>query len=89
MMKNKNIFCPVFFNILKKLSEVQKQTIHQQKAHDLSYLELEEQGRGFNVRAWPCHRRQRLKNPSRAPMLFAARGRGAFLILPRPCPSGS
>ena len=27
--------------------QVQKQKIHQQKAHDLSYLEPEEQGRGI------------------------------------------
>jgi hypothetical protein len=31
---------------------VQKQTIHQQKAWDLSYLELERQGRGM-VRRMP------------------------------------
>ena len=39
-------FPPVFFNILKEPLLVQKQTIHQQKAHDLGYLELEGQGRG-------------------------------------------
>ena len=37
----------VFFNILKHPLLVQKLTIHQQKAHDLSYLEPEGQGRGM------------------------------------------
>ena len=36
-----------FFNILKEPLVVQKQTLHQQKAHDLSYLEPEGQGRGM------------------------------------------
>ena len=36
----------VFFNILKELLLVQKQTIHQQKALDVSYLEPEGQRRG-------------------------------------------
>ena len=39
-------FAPTFFNILKELLLVQKQTIHQQKAWDLSYSEPEKQGRG-------------------------------------------
>ena len=43
-----------------------------------------ESGRGNIRRAWPCHRRQRVKNPSRAPMLFAARERGGLLVMPRP-----
>ena len=30
------------------------------------------------------HRRQEVKNPPRGPMLFAARGRGAVLRMPRP-----
>ena len=30
------------------------------------------------------HRRQEVKNPPRGPMLFAARGRDALLIMPRP-----
>jgi len=47
MTNIKNIFSSVFFNILKEPLVVQKQTKHQQKAHDLSYLELEGQGRGF------------------------------------------
>ena len=46
MTKIRNIFPPAFFNILKEPLIVQRQMIHQQKAHDLSYLELEEQGRG-------------------------------------------
>ena len=33
----KNIFSPVFFNILKELLVIQKQTLHQQKALDLSF----------------------------------------------------
>ena len=36
-----------FFNILTEPFLVQKQTIHQQKAWDLSYLEPEGQGRGL------------------------------------------
>ena len=42
---SKKIFPLVFFNILRERLLVQKQTIHQQKACDLSYLEAEEQGR--------------------------------------------
>ena len=36
-----------FFNILTESLLVQKLMIHQQKAHDLSYLEPEGQGRGM------------------------------------------
>ena len=36
-----------FFNILTEPLLVQKQTIHQQKAWDLSYLELDGKGRGM------------------------------------------
>ena len=36
------------------------------KAEVKGYLEPKEQGRGINMRAWPCHRRQRVKNPPRA-----------------------
>ena len=36
-----------FFNILTEPLLVQKQTIHQQKAWDLSYLEPEGKGRGM------------------------------------------
>ena len=36
-----------FFNILTEPLLVQKLTIHQQKAHDLSYLEPERQGHGM------------------------------------------
>ena len=46
MTKIIKTFPPVFFSILKEPLLVQKQRIHQQKAHDLSYLELKEQGRG-------------------------------------------
>ena len=37
MTKIKNIFSPAFFNILKEPYVVKKQTIHQQKALDLSF----------------------------------------------------
>jgi hypothetical protein len=37
---------PAFFNIMKEPLLVQKQTIHQQKALDLSFLETE------SLRAW-------------------------------------
>ena len=40
------IFSPAVFNILKEPFIVQKKTLHQQKALDLSYLEPEGQGRG-------------------------------------------
>ena len=36
-----------FFNILTEPLLVQKQTIHQQKAWDLSYLEPDRKGRGI------------------------------------------
>ena len=39
-------FPPAVFNILKEPLLVQKQTLHQQKALDLCYLEPEGQGRG-------------------------------------------
>ena len=42
-----------FFNILTEPLLVQKQTIHQQKAWDLSFLDAEGQGRGM-VRSVPC-----------------------------------
>jgi hypothetical protein len=51
MTKIKNIFSPAFLNILKKPLLVQKQTIHQRRALDLSYLEPEGQGRGIIRRA--------------------------------------
>ena len=43
---HKNIFSLAFFNILKEPLLAQKQTLYQQKALDLSYLELEGKGRG-------------------------------------------
>ena len=46
------MFPPAFFNIVKEPLLVQNQTIHQQKAWDLSYLEPEGQGRG-NIRRVP------------------------------------
>jgi hypothetical protein len=78
----------VVFNILKEPLQVQKQTIHQQKALDLSYLELEEK------KVWHYHGAATPSCPKRtiftphAPMLFVVRGRGAVLIFQRPCPSG-
>ena len=47
----RNIFSPAFFNILKEPLIVQKQKIHQRKAHDLRYLEPEIQGRDTIRRA--------------------------------------
>ena len=52
-----------FFNILKEPLVVQKQTLHQQKALDLYYMDAKGQGRGSIIRAWRCHRR--LKNQKR------------------------
>ena len=40
-------FPPAFFNILKEPLLVQKQTIHQQKPWDLSYLEPDKKGHGM------------------------------------------
>ena len=45
------IFSPAVFNILKEPFIVQKETLHQQKGLDLSYLDLEGQGRGIVRRA--------------------------------------
>ena len=45
------IFSPAVFNILKEPFIVQKETLHQQKALGLSYLDLEGQGRGIVRRA--------------------------------------
>ena len=45
------VFSPAVFNILKEPFIVQKETLHQQKALDLSYLDLEGQGRGIVRRA--------------------------------------
>ena len=41
-----DLIIKAFFNILTEPLLVQKLTIHQQKAHDLSYLELEIRGSG-------------------------------------------
>ena len=72
------------FKIVKKPLLVRIQTIPQQKALDLS----------FNLApwkwAWPYQEAATPSRPTipfftpRAPMLFAARGRGTLLILPRP-----
>ena len=43
----KKILSLAFFNTLTEPLLVEKQTIHQQKAWDLSYLEPEGQGRGM------------------------------------------
>ena len=92
MMKFKKKNPLAFSNFLKEPLLVQKQILHQQKALDLSYLEPKGQGRGLIKRAWPFHRRQRVKNHFAdfcGPMPFAPRRRGALLIVPRPCISGS
>ena len=44
---SKKIFSLAFFNILTEPLLVQKKTIHQQKAWDLSSLETEGKGRGI------------------------------------------
>ena len=54
---------PTKFKIVKEPLLIQKQTLHQQKTLDLSYLEPEGQGRGIIMKAWQYHRRQRVKNP--------------------------
>ena len=75
---------PAPFNILKKPLLVLKQTIHQQKALYFS----------FNLApwkwAWHYHEAATPSCPQitfftpRSPMLFAAGGRGALLVVPRP-----
>ena len=47
----KNIFSPASFNILKELLLVQKQTLHQQKGLDVSFIWHPENGRGMIGRA--------------------------------------
>ena len=42
----KKIFSPAYFNILKEPLLLQIQTLYQQKALDLGYLEPEGKGRG-------------------------------------------
>jgi hypothetical protein len=74
----KNIFSPAFFNILEKPLPVQKQTLHQHKALDLSYLDLEAQGRGSIIR---------VSRPFGAKSLFCwffTGARRVFDSLPRP-----
>ena len=61
MTKIQNIFSPAFFNILKELYVVQKQTIHQQKALDLS----------FNLKPWKwAWHHQEGATPSRRESIF-------------------
>ena len=61
MTKIQNIFSPAFFNILKELYVVQKQTIHQQKALDLS----------FNLKPWKwAWHYQEGATPSRRESIF-------------------
>ena len=45
------VLSPAVFNILKEPFMVQKETLHQQKALGLRYLDLEGQGRGIVRRA--------------------------------------
>ena len=77
-------FPPAFFNILKEPLLIQKQTIHQQTAHDLS----------FNLAPWKwAWRYQEGPTPSRREKhrcawgkksYFRAGGRGSLMIMPRP-----
>jgi hypothetical protein len=61
MAKIIKIFSPAFFSILKEPMLVQKQTIHQQKALDLSFLETE------SLRVWHY---QENATPSRRKSIF-------------------
>ena len=54
-----------FFNILTEPLLVQKPTIHQQKAWDLSYLEPEEHGRGMVRRVPRPHATKDIEKKSR------------------------
>ena len=85
---------PAFFNIMKEPLLVQKQTIHQQKALDLSFLETE------SLRAWHY---QEEATPSRRESIFCwilcprfwfltlclLRHGQALMRMPRLCPLGS
>jgi hypothetical protein len=74
----------IFFTILKEPLLVQKQTIHQQKALDLSFLETE------NLRAWYYQedatpaRREKHRWAWGKKSSFTASHRHALLIMPRP-----
>ena len=80
----KKKFPPVFFNILKEPLLVQKQTIHQQKALDQSFLETE------SLRVWHYeegampHRREKHRCAWGKKSYFTASHRHALLIMPRP-----
>ena len=56
---------PTSFKILKEPLLIQRQTLHQQKALDLCYLELEAKGSMTSPVSQRCHRRQGVKNPPR------------------------
>ena len=80
-----SIFRKIFkLKIWKEPMLVQKQTIHQQKALDLSF--------NLTPWKWACHyheaarpsRPPKLFFTPRGPMLFLVRGRGALLIMPHP-----
>ena len=72
------------FNILKESLLVQKQTLHQQKALDFSFKMAPWKWAWHYQEGVTMTCRKRTFFTSRAPMLFAARRRGALLMMPRP-----
>ena len=84
MAKIIKMFPPAFFSILKEPILVQKQTIHQQKGLDLSFLETE------SLRAWHYQedatpsRREKHRCAWGKKKYFTASHRQALLIIPRP-----
>ena len=74
----------MIFNILKEPLQVQEQTLHQQKALDLSF--------NLTPWKWAWHYQEGVTMTCckitfftpRAPMLFTVRGCGTVLIMPRP-----
>ena len=75
---------PAPFNILKKPLLVQKQTIHEQKALDFSFHLVPWKWAWHYQEGVTPFRREITFFTPRAPMLFAAGGRGRLMIMPRP-----
>ena len=82
-------FPPAFFNILREPLLLQKQTIHQQKGLDLSFLQTQ------ILRAWHDQegatpsRREKHRCAWGKKSYFTASHPHALMIVPCPCPSGS
>ena len=82
-------FSSVFFNIMKEPLLAQKQTIHQQKGLDLSFLETESLRAGHYQEGATPARREKHRCARGKKSSFTVSHRHALMILPRPCPFGS